>query len=493
MIASESSFQGSVEFLPRGSDEFGRRCVELARTAKSGLMLHPWTDGMRGLATRLSGEVPGLRLRTEISASGSLPAAAWNEVDAVILDSAPEDLPADLLKLVDLPRLRVLAPLTDGYFRNHPLFIVTIPKSGSNILYQFVEHLGYSRGIVHDEFPHPGHWYFLEYFNSHTLARDFFVDSARRSPWSNSHHAFASSPVLFNFRHPLDVLVSEANYYHRESKSIFAGYLAGLTLEQRVHRLIDDPWMLGSIRERICGFAPWLEFPNVIPISFEELIGQEGGGSQEDQLRLVWSLQLKLQVPGEPGAFAARVFDRTSPTFFQGRIGTWRTVLTPDHLARIAKLDQDFMSVFGYSQDSGAGPVTARAAEFRNRPLRVTPPLLEKETIALEYNYLGFNLLRYAGWICAVPQSLGPEFDLRGQAEEHLRLLPRARSLAELKHRLALASARWGGDTGLMEQDLRARLLGVPAWRRWLRALLGVTGLLSLAVRVRRGLGRGKG
>jgi hypothetical protein len=439
----------------------------------------------------LSREAPAARLcahESEASASGALPAAAWSEVDAVVFDSAPETLQAHLLNLLDLPRSQVLAPLSDGFFRNRPLFIVTIPKSGSNILYRFVESLGYSRGLVHDEFPLPGHWYFLEYFNSHTLARDFFVDSARRAPWSNSHHAFASSPVLFNFRHPLDVLVSEANYYHREGKSIFAGYFAGLTLEQRVHRLIDDPWMLGSMRDRICGFAPWLEFPNVIPISFEELIGREGGGSDEDQLRLIWSLQLKLQVPGEPHAFATRVFDRGSPTFFQGRIGAWRSVLSPDHLARIARLDQDFMTVFGYSRDEAAGHLPARAAEFRHRPLRVAPPLLEKEAIALEYNYLGFNLVRLAGWVYAVPQALGPGFALGGLPEHRLRLLPRERSLQALRHRLSLRSVLWAGKPELMAHDLCSRLSGIPAWRRWLRALLGVTGLLNLVVRARRSL-----
>jgi hypothetical protein len=488
---AESNLAGSLDFLPRGSEEFARRCVALARAAKRSLILHPWTDAMRELAARLAREAPTLRLcvhESEASASGALPAAPWSEVDAVVFDSAPETLQAHLLNLLDLPRLQVLAPLSDGFFRNRPLFIVTIPKSGSNILYRFVEFLGYSRGIVYDEFPLPGHWYFLEYFNSHTLARDFFVDSARRAPWSNSHHAFASSPVLFNFRHPLDVLVSEANYYHREGKSIFAGYFAGLTLEQRVHRLIDDRWMLGTIRDRICGFAPWLEFPNVIPISFEELIGREGGGSDEDQLRLIWSLQLKLQVPGEPHAFAMRVFDRGSPTFFQGKIGAWRSVLSPDHLARIARLDQDFMSVFGYSRDGATGHLPARAAEFRRRPLRVAPPLLDKEAIALEYNYLGFNLLRHAGWIYAVPQPLGPGFDLGKQPERRLRMLPRERSLQALRHRLSLRSILWAGKPDLMAHDIYARLSGIPTWRRWLRALLGVTGLLNLAARARRGL-----
>ena len=65
--------------------------------------------------------------------------------------------------------------------------------------------------------------------------------------------------------------------------------------------LIDDPWLFGSFRDRMAGFVPWLEFSNVIPVSFEELVGARGGGDDATQRRLIWSLQLKLHVPGSPG------------------------------------------------------------------------------------------------------------------------------------------------------------------------------------------------
>ena len=486
---NELKGSGSLQFLPRGGAEFADRGVALARAAERGLILHPWTEAMRGLAARIAREVPGARLRARQSdarAAGTLPAAEWEEVDAVILDSASGDLGADLLQLVDLPRLEVLAPRTDDYYRNRPLFLVSIPKSGTHLLTKLVEALGYGLGIVPEEFPRPGLWYYLEYFNSHTVARDFFVDSSfRRAPWSNTHHAFASAPVLFVYRHPLDVLVSEANYFHRESKSVFAGYLSGQTFEQRVDRLLDDPWLLGSIRDRIGGFTPWLEFPNVIPLSFEELVGPEGGGDREEQLKLIWSVQLKLQVPGAPHVFADGVFDRSSPTFFQGRAGSWRSSLSAEQLKRFRELKQDFMAAFGYDLDDVAGLSPRRSAEFRHRPLRVTPPLLEKEAIALEYNYLGFNLVRLDGWIYAVPQATGPGFDLRRQTQRCLRLLPREHNLPALKHRLLVKSIPWGGDPELMASYVVARLSRADAWGGTVRALLktAARGLLKSLAR----------
>lgn len=480
---------GSLEFLPRGGEPFVARAVALARRAPRGLMLHPWTETMRALAADIAREVPGARLHVderEAHAAGAPAAADWTQVDGVVLDSAPAALRADLHGLVDLPRLCVLAPRTEDFFINRPLFLVSIPKSGSHLLYRLAEVLGYAPGIVPEDFPRPGHWYFLEYYNSHTAARDFFVDSSfRRAPWSNSHHAFASSPVLFIYRHPLDVLVSEANYFHREEKSIFAGYLAALSFEQRLHRLLDDPWLLGSIRDRVGAFAPWLEFPNVVPLSFEELVGPDGGGDAEEQRRLVWSLQLKLQAPGEPHALAARLFDRASPTFFQGRAGAWRSALSKEHLGRFRALNQDFMHALGYDLEAGPGPAPRRADEFRHRPLRLAPPLLEKEAIALEYNYLGFNLVRFEGWIYAVPQATGPGFDLSQQPGRRLRLLPRERNLPALKHRLFVKSLWWGGSAQLLSDYLVARLARADAWGGALRALVrtAARGVLGRAKR----------
>ena len=448
---------------------------------------------MRRLFARLTQDAPGVRLCVHLSeahAAGAPAASSWEGVDAVILDSAPDDLPDHLLQLVEFPGLQVVAPRTGDFYRNRPLFLISIPKSGTHLLNKLVETMGYGLGVVHEEFPLPGQWYYVEYTNSHTVARDFFVDSVRRASYGNRHQAFTSSPALFIYRNPLDVLVSEANYYHRDGKTAFAGYLSGLPFEQRVHRLLDDPWLLGSIRDRIGGFAPWLDFPNVIPLSFEEVVGAEGGGSRDEQLRLIWSLQLKLQVPGQPHAFADSVFDRESPTFYQGRIGAWRSTLSEEHLARFRALNQDFMATFGYDIEQEAGVMPRRTAEFRRRPLRIAPSLHDEVSIALEYNYLGFNLVRFAGWIYAVPQATGPGFDLRLQAERRLRLLPRARSLPELKHRLFVKSVPWGGDPVLMSNYIVARLLRSDAWGGGLRAWLvtAAHGLYRFAARtVRRG------
>jgi hypothetical protein len=226
------------------------------------------------------------------------------------------------------------------------------------------------------------------------------------------------SAALFIYRNPLDVVASEANYYHKDGKTAFAGYLSAMTPEQRLLRLIDDPWLLGTIRDRIGGFLPWFDFPNVIPVSFEELVGADGGGRADRQQRAVWSIQLKLQVPGAPSQIAASLFDRDSPTFDAAQIGRYRSAFSDEAYRRFFALPQDFMSYSGYD---GSGPdkvldVPHRADEFRRRPLLFTE-LDDELPTTVQYSYLGFNIVRYRGQYFPISQSAG-DVDLRAADPE---------------------------------------------------------------------------
>jgi hypothetical protein len=101
--------------------------------------------------------------------------------------------------------------------------------------------------VVCPEEPKPDLWYCLESSNTHTSAHHLFLDIVHRSHFGNRLHPFPKSPVIFIYRNPLDIVVSEANYYHEDGKTAFSGYLNHLCFEERLIRLIDDPWLLGTI------------------------------------------------------------------------------------------------------------------------------------------------------------------------------------------------------------------------------------------------------
>ena len=158
-----------------------------------------------------------------------------------------KSLAACLLDYLDLETGTIVAPMTGYSFRNKPLFVISIPKSGTHLLLELVRAFGYGDGVVCPEEPKPGLWYCLESSNTHTSAHHFFLDTVHRSHFGNRLHPFPKSPVIFIYRNPLDIVVSEANYYHEDGKTAFSGYLNHLCFEERLIRLIDDPWLLGTI------------------------------------------------------------------------------------------------------------------------------------------------------------------------------------------------------------------------------------------------------
>jgi hypothetical protein len=377
-------------------------------------------------------EAPGAAVQAP--ESGPVPCLVLAETD-------PTGLSQQLLGLVNLKNGIVVAPRTRHAYDARPLFLISIPKAGTHLLYALARAFGYDAGIICPEWPRPRHWYCVEYSNSHTRATDFFVDTVRRSPFGNRHHAFAVSPALFIYRNPLDILVSEANYYHRDGNAIFGGYLKNRSFEERLLTLIDDPWLFGTVRDRMAGFVPWLEFPNVVPVSFEALVGARGGGDDAVQRRLIWSLQLKLHVPGGPDAFASQVFDPESATFNAGQIGAHREKLGERALKRFLELPQDFMRALGYTAPdaAGSGRFPMRSEEFILRPLATAEEAFWDTPILIEAGCHGRNIVRYRGRFYGA----GDE-DLARLGDRELARLPSAAEIAPLKQKLAFLASGLG-------------------------------------------------
>ena len=363
--------------------------------------------------------------------------------DAILLNSDdPLDVSTKLLNYLNIENGLIVAPKTEHYYKNKALFLISIPKSGTHLLYRLAEAFGYNSGVILDDQPIPGNWYCLEYSNSHTSAKDFFIDTVRKSPLGNRHHPFPSTPAIFIYRNPLDILISEANYYHIDGKTLFNGYLNNRSFNERLLTLIDDPWLLGSIRDRIGHYLPWFEFQNVIPISFEELIGESGGGSNEVQRKLIWSLQLKLHIPGDPQDFGDIVFDKESPTFHEGRIGAFKKYFTEEAYKKFYNLPQDFMEYMGYDFDSHRENenIPKRTNEFRTRSVRYSKVSFDYLPILIESNFFEHNIVKYKSLYYGIPFFFGRyfrEFKLEERSMLTLKLLLCDRNLMKLKQKIS--------------------------------------------------------
>ena len=317
-----------------------------------------------------------------------------------------EPLEEALHAQLDRTKGTVVIPRLVGHGLDRPLFLISIPKAGTHLLYRLAEQLGFHPAVICPEIPAPANWYCLEYSNSHTVPRDFFVDSVRRAPFGNRMHPFPFAPALFIVRHPWDILVSEANYYAKPGKTVFSGFYEGLDFAARTKRLLEDGAMLGRFCDRVLAFEPWLHFSNVIPLAFEDLVGESGGGEAARQQSLIWSIQVKLGVPGAPRDVGSRLFDRTSPTFNEGRIGGHQAALPAQLKEHLNSANADVLQAFGYRP--GGDPYTANAETWRTSPLRCQGNTLGATPVAEEVNYWGHNLVRYRDRFYAVPIAAGP-------------------------------------------------------------------------------------
>jgi len=325
------------------------------------------------------------------------PTAALAGIEAPVVLLCPDSasaLDALLARFVLAEGVTLVGPQTDHFFGRRPVFPISPPKAGTHLLVTLLEAFGYQRGHTAPERPFGGVWYYLEFTNAHTGARDFFIDSVRRGLHGNRIHPFSSSPCVLIYRHPYDILASEAGYYHRDGNTAFAGYLSHLAMEDRLLRLVDDAWLLGSLRDRVGQFVAWLDFPNVFPVSFEELVGPAGGGDAALQSRSIWSLQLKLHVPGTPEDYAQRVFDPSSPTFASGQIGGHRGKFTAAVWAKLDGLGRDYIEAFGYGADS---PFSERMFEFARRVPRYSKINHDETELLVEQNFLAHSIHRFKG------------------------------------------------------------------------------------------------
>ena len=95
----------------------------------------------------------------------------------------------------------------------------------------------------------------------------------------------------------------------------------------------------------------WLLYhPNVLKLRFEDLVGEEGGGSRALQAAAVerWARFLAVDVPTEQ--LTEGLFGGTK-TFHQGRTDSWRDVFKEHHLRAFEREFGDVLADYGYAED----------------------------------------------------------------------------------------------------------------------------------------------
>lgn len=143
--------------------------------------------------------------------------------------------------------------------------------------------------------------------------------------------------VLFMYRDPRDMVLSMVNFllgktvqgYGNFSEfQVFNQILAskGTPEDQLLYALTDPAFPGSGDHERML----WLlNHPKVCTLSFEQLVGERGGGSAEAQLDAVRRVIDFVGADADPEKTADGIFRKDSFSFFKGQIGSWREAFTP--------------------------------------------------------------------------------------------------------------------------------------------------------------------
>jgi len=164
--------------------------------------------------------------------------------------------------------------------------------------------------------------------------------------------------IVFNYRDPRDTILSLVNFLCGETGkglsafrnlSAFSRILTSMpSLEQRLtYALKDDsfPCQAGDFRR----MAWLLHHPDVCTTSFEELVGPNGGGSREVQVRAVKRLTGFLDATDRtPEDIVDSLFNPGAFSFFQGQIGAWRNVFTAEHRRLADERFGEVLARYGY-------------------------------------------------------------------------------------------------------------------------------------------------
>ncbi len=296
--------------------------------------------------------------------------------------------------------IAVIAPITEHHCSKRTVFLLSIPKAGTHMVIRLFDLMGLSRSP--ERAPKPGTWSTPVGYHYHAPCRGLM-----RGDWCDpmGRQLLFRSPAVFVYRNPLDIIVSELDWFVR-SEHTFSGYLnCCANRSEQLERLIADDTVMGTIRDRINGYVGWMNFNNVIPVSYEELVGERGGGSEAEQLDTIWAMQLKLHLGGSPHEYGSRLYDPASATFSKGRIGRHRECFEERHFTLLKSLPQDFMQTLGYA--IGA-TISSRTKELRQRPLVVKelPPNILYTPRLVRESLMGSNIVEIAGKYFPVRQDI---------------------------------------------------------------------------------------
>jgi hypothetical protein len=178
-------------------------------------------------------------------------------------------------------------------------------------------------------------------------------------PWSSNLDRVLQQ---FNYKHvliirdPRDVLVSWLHYVLKPGHPVRCDFIH-FSEDEMVEFAIKGGYLPLSKRNFIGigdvfrSVLNWKQSANCLIVRFEDLIGEKGGGSKDDQYCTVQNICNFLEVnlsETELSTVCDNIFDTTVPTFRRGQVGSWKSELKPEWIKIFNQSNSELLNELRY-------------------------------------------------------------------------------------------------------------------------------------------------
>ena len=246
---------------------------------------------------------------------------------------------------------------------SHGLFVVTVPKAGKNLIYTFLNNLGFKRfdlvaNIPKDQAMQATYSAYFDHLDlratwalpagackGELLTRaipDLLKNICNMPADSYISHHFAfhpelyeglrkeNIPIVFLYRDPRDIILSMSNYFINQQKPEHLSlFFDGLTYKEIMHHFFKGNETLVPIIDYLDAFSGWLDAEGVLCLRFEDIVGPMGGGNAGTQFEKLQQLANLCKWEGSKDELETAIllaFSTRTGTFYRGQVGAWQQV-----------------------------------------------------------------------------------------------------------------------------------------------------------------------
>ena len=316
----------------------------------------------------------------------------FNDYSLIIFaKSSKQTIMTEYIGLLDFEGT-LLAPKTANHISNKELYLISIPKAGTHLLIKLLEEIGLKE--TPDINPRKGFWTTPFGFKYHAPISKIF-ENDNYDPVGRK--SFLRNPCLFIYRHPLDIAISMLDWYKRPTHAYY-DYINKFNNEsEQIDSIIRGTNIFNSLDKIISNYSGWIDLPNVLPISYEELVGINGGADKNLQKKIIWSILLRLNIDGYPEKIAKNIYQKNSPTFKVGKTGKFYSRISEDQLKKLTKEEKlKCLDILGYDIKH----IFSNNIEKFIKKLITYKSIKEKELLTprlVQEDFYGHNIIESSG------------------------------------------------------------------------------------------------